>query len=181
MKKMNFYKVMMMAVVALCSISLTSCGGDDDDDLTPPSVQTGDVTPSNTSFEYVVPCLTQGATRDQVKTYMAGSSWTLETNAAYLKYMNAPGTCEVEYTFFDDSGEVEGLIKARVKYKKYTEEYWLYLIQETQKRYNVTLTIDNRDANTGGAEGTATIDGKQVDISMMKYAGEMYVSFLLRG
>ena len=175
MKKDVFYSVLMMVVMVMATVSFTACGDDDGEEFTP-------VAPSKTiNYTYVEPYLVWGSLRTDVKAYMSTSGWNLDTDAAYLVYRNADRTIEQNYTFYANAtiNETEGLISAQVKYKNYTEEYWQWLVKETEKRYNVTFSIEETDATTGGDSVTAVINGKQVTIAVTKYAGEMYITFIL--
>ena len=84
MKKNVFYKVTMMALIAVFAISFIACGGDSDDGT--PQVPTG---PTG-STEYVEPCLDFGSSQSHVKEWMSGSNWELSehSNEAVLLYTN---------------------------------------------------------------------------------------------
>ena len=68
MKKNLFYTVMMMAVMAVVTISFTACGGGDDDPLTDNGKESAKT--------YMEPCLDWGCDVSHIKTYM-GSSMNL--------------------------------------------------------------------------------------------------------
>ena len=85
--------LLSMALFAITSVPLlTSCGGDDDDTSTNEETSKGYV-------DYVEPCFEWGATLEQVKNYMAGSSWQLTFDQYMLMYTNANGTCSISYMF----------------------------------------------------------------------------------
>jgi hypothetical protein len=56
------------AMALLCTPLLVSCGGDDDDSSTNQETSTS-------SVDNVEPCFEWGASLEQVKNYMTGSSW----------------------------------------------------------------------------------------------------------
>lgn len=183
MKKNDFYKVMMMAIVVLVSMTFTACGGDDDDDpITNPSVVTpggdngeqigGDTT---SSLEFVLPCLEWNASRTQVKEYMStATGWMLQTDANYLMYENNQGT-QLDYNF---GIEGEKLVQVRVAYKNTTEKDWQWLIQETQNIYNTTLHVEGTAGSEyAAAGGTVTINGVQVDVTLLKMGTGVYMSW----
>ena len=68
MKKNLFYTVMMMAVIAVVTISFTACGGGDDDPLNDNGKESAKT--------YMEPCLDWGCDVSHIKTYM-GSSMNL--------------------------------------------------------------------------------------------------------
>lgn len=177
MKSNILHKLLMVAMVAAVAITFTACGGDDAEESTPPLEPEKDNT-----YIYVEPYMVWGSLRTDVKAYMSTSGWNLDTDAAYLVYRNADRTIEQEYAFYANAtiNETEGLLSVRVKYKNYTEEYWQWFVKETEKRYGVTFTIEETDATTGGDSVTTVINGNQVTIAVMKYAGEMYIAFILK-
>ena len=168
MKTNILYKAFMLTMMTVVAMTFTACGGDsDDDDIIPPV---------KSNYIYVEPCLEWGSLRTDVKSYMAGSEWKLSTDAAYLLYVNTDRTIEQLYTFSERTSE---LVSARVEYKKYTEEYWQWLVKETEKRYGVTFSIEETDATTGGDTVPAVIGGKQVKLTVMKLDGYMFVKYSL--
>lgn len=168
MKTNILYKIMMLAMMAVVTMTFAACGGDSDDEITPPTKPNG--------YTYVEPCLEWGKTKTDVKSYMTGTEWKLSTDAAYLLYVNTDRTIEQLYTFSEDTSE---LVSARVEYKKYSEEYWQWLVKETEKRYGVTFSIEETDATTGGDTVPAVIGGKQVKLTVMKLDGYMFVKYSL--
>ena len=81
--------LLSMALFAITNVPLlTSCGGDDDDTTTSQEESKG-------MPDYVEPCFNWGATLEQVKSYMAGSSWQLTFDQYMLMYTNANGTCSI--------------------------------------------------------------------------------------
>ena len=168
MKTNILYKVMMLAMMAVVVMTFTACGGDSDDDIAPPV---------KSNYTYVEPYLEWGKTNTDVKSYMSGTGWNLVTDANYLVYRNTDRTIEQLYTFSEDTSE---LVSARVEYKKYTEDYWQWLIKETEKRYGITLSVEEKDATTGGCTVPAVIGGKQIKLTVMKLDGYMFVKYSLK-
>lgn len=169
MKTNILYKVMMLAMMAVVVMTFTACGGDDDEEIAPPVKPNG--------YTYVEPYLKWGSLKTDVKTSMTSSGWNLVTDANYLVYRSADRTIEQLYTFSEGTSE---LISVRVEYKKYTEDYWQWLVKETEKRYGVTFTIEETDATTGGDTVPAVIGGKQMKLTVMKLDGYMFVKYSLK-
>ncbi len=145
------------AMALLCTPLLVSCGGDDDDSSTNQETSTS-------SVDYVEPCFEWGATLEQVKNYMAGSSWQLTFDQYMLMYTNAKGTCSISYMF---RGSTPGLYYDMVQYVGYSENKLSDIVAESEKRYKTTLT--KRQEKVEGKtytqySGNATINGKYVGI-----------------
>ena len=80
---------------------------------------------------------TGGATLEQVKSYMAGSSWQLTYDQYMLMYTNTNGTCSISYMF---RGSTPGPYYDMVQYVGYSESKLSDIVAETEKRYKTTLT-----------------------------------------
>lgn len=150
--------LLSMALFAITSVPLlTSCGGDDDDTSTNEETSKGYV-------DYVEPCFEWGATLEQVKNYMAGSSWQLTFDQNMLMYTNAKGTCSISYMF---RGSTPGLYYDMVQYVGYSESKLSDIVSETEKRYKTTLTKQQEKVEGKTYTqylGNATINGKYVGI-----------------
>ena len=150
--------LLSMALFAITSVPLlTSCGGDDDDTTTSQEESKG-------MPDYVEPCFNWGATLEQVKSYMAGSSWQLTYDQYTLMYTNTNGTCSISYMF---RGSTPGLYYDMVQYVGYSENKLSDIVAESEKRYKTTLT--KRQEKVEGKtytqySGNATINGKYVGI-----------------
>lgn len=183
MKYDKISKWLLMAVVMMTTVSLTACGGDDDDEIfnEPPEK------PITTEYQYIEPCLDWGLLRTDVKAVMAKGGWSLVTDATYLEYSDITQTTaetwRIYYAFFGGTVQEgqEGLQYVRVTYHKYTEDFWKWLVKETERRYNVTLTMDTEYSNEtmGGGDGETVINGQPVHVSMMYSTGAVAVSFIL--
>ena len=163
MKKNVFYHVMMLAMIAVVSMTFTACGGDSDDDGTP-QVPTG---PTG-STEYVEPCLDFGCSPNHVKEWMAGYSWELSeySNDYTLIYMNSQGTIALDYMFLNSK-----MHTVAATYVVSGESVALAFKSEIEKRYGVTMTkeTDPSDVNQYVYHCTPTINQRSVAI-MMTYA-----------
>ena len=163
MKKNVFYKVTMMALIAVFAISFIACGGDSDDDGTP-QVPTG---PTG-STEYVEPCLDFGSSQSHVKEYMSGSNWELSehSNEYTLLYMNSQGTIALDYMFLNSK-----MHTVAATYAVSGESVALAFKSEIEKRYGVTMTkeTDPSDVSQYVYHCTPTINQRSVAI-MMTYA-----------
>ena len=163
MKKNVFYKVMMMAMIAVVSMIFTACGGDSDDDGTP-QVPTG---PTG-STEYVDPCLDFGSSVAHVKEWMSGSNWELSehSNEGVLLYTNIQTMTVLNYIFIESK-----LHMVTVAYTGSGESKVLAFKAEIEKRYGISMTkeTDPSDASQYSYYGTATIGGKKVVIMLNHY------------
>ena len=145
------------AMALLCTPLLVSCGSDDDDSSTNQETSTS-------SVDYVEPCFEWGATLEQVKNYMAGSSWQLTFDQYMLMYTNAKGTCSISYMF---RGSTPGLYYDMVQYVGYSESKLGDIVAETEKRYKATLTKQQEKVEGKTYtqySGNATINGRNVGI-----------------
>ena len=161
MKKNVFYKVMMMAFVAVFGISFTACGGDSDDDQNSGGGTTG-------STEYVDSCLDFGSSQSHVKEWMSGSNWELSehSNEAVLLYTNIQTMTVLNYIFIESK-----LHMVTVAYTGSGESKVLAFKAEIEKRYGISMTkeTDPSDASQYSYYGTATIGGKKVVIMLNHY------------
>lgn len=157
----------------LCTPLLVSCGGDDDE------TSTYQGTNSN-SVEFVEPCFEWGATMEQVKNYMSGSSWQLTFDQHMLMYTNDKGTCSISYMF---RGSTPGLYYSMVQYIGYSESKLGGIVAETERRYKTSLT--KQQENVDGriytqSSGNATINGKYVGIIITSdYSTQITVIFAI--
>ena len=143
MKKSILYKVMTVALIAVVSMTFTACGGDSDDGLktAPGDNGQGGVTSSN--IEYIVPCLQWGITKDQIKQYMAGNVWTLQTDAdSKLLYEKQNGT-KIEYTIATGNSwnPRVGLDSSKVIYNNTTVKDWQWLRGKKKKKKEWTMDL----------------------------------------
>lgn len=181
MKKSILYKVMTVALIAVVSMTFTACGGDSDDGLktAPGDNEQGGVTSSN--IEYIVPCLQWGITKDQIKQYMAGNVWTLQTDAdSKLLYEKQNGT-KIEYTIATGNSwnPRVGLDSSKVIYRNTTVKDWQWLVDKTQKQYDVTMDSFEKDGHYS-AEVTFNLNGNEVEIIMVYYpTGELQMKWML--
>ena len=177
MEKSILHKVMMMALIAVVSMALTACGGDSDD--TPGDNGQGGTATS--SMDFIIPCLQWGITKEQVKQYMAGDVWTLQTDAdSKLLYEKQNGTL-IEYTIATGNSWNPriGLDSSKVIYKNTTIKDWQWLVDKIQKQYNVIMEIYEKEGYNA-AEVTFNLDGKEVMIVMLRYStGEIATKWML--
>jgi len=170
MKKNVFYHVMMLAMIAVVSMTFTACGGDSDDDGTP-QVPTG---PTG-STEYFDPCLDFGSYQNHVKEYMAGSNWELSehSNEAVLLYTDSQTMTVLNYIFIES--------KLHMVTVAYTggESKALGFKAEIEKRYGITMKkVTNSENGTEYIyEALATIGGKQVVITLSYYKGGVSIVY----
>lgn len=170
------HRIIGLAIVAMALSGtplLVACGGDDNEETTSQEESKG-------MANYVEPCFNWGATLDQVKNYMVGSSWQLTFEQYMLMYTNTNGTCSISYMF---RGSTPGLYYSMVQYMGYSEKKLNDLISETEKRYNVTLVKQQEKVESGTYtqySGNTTINSKSVAIVITSdYTSEITVIFAI--
>lgn len=145
-----------IALLAITCIPLFSSCGDDDEETTTEE--------SRETVEYVEPCFEWGATLEQVKAYMSGSSWQLKSDQYMLMYVNNKETCMLSYMF---RGSTPGLYYDMVQYIGYSESKFNGLLAETEKRFKTSLT-KQQETVEGSVytqySGYATINGRNIGI-----------------
>jgi len=147
---------MSMVLLAITCVSLLSSCGDDEEETT--------IEDNKWTTEYVEPCFEWGATLEQVKTYMSGSSWQLKSDQYMLMYVNNKETCTLSYLF---RGSKPGLYYDMVQYIGYSESKLNGLIAETEKRFKTSL--NKQQEKVDGSvytqySGYTTINGRNVGI-----------------
>ena len=149
--KKYFVSILMSMVAAMCVITITACGGDDDDDL--PGQELGTVA-------FYEPCLEFGSSQEHVKDYMSGGAWQLveESNEYVLMYTNSSTTTTVSYSFI---GTGKGLTMSTVTYITYNAQS---IVSEIERRYKVTLKKDTTNKAETVYAGQATIGGRTIAI-----------------
>ena len=160
-------------------LSSTADGGDDDD--TTGVVPGGGSTPTTGNMEFVVPCLSWTWTKEQVKEYMAGDVWTLQTDAAYELMYEKQNGIKIVYTFGsgDSWNPHTGLDAAGVTYKNTKVDDFQWLVDKTQKQYNVKMDV-YEDKGYNAAEVTFNLDGKDIQIIISRNpTGEMLMKWML--
>ena len=172
MKQNVFYKVMMMVLMTVVTMTFVACGGDSGDDGMPqkPTGQAGNT-------EYVEPCLDFGSSVSHVKEYMNGSYWTLENNSsdAVLLYSNSNTSVVLNYMFVYTK-----LRMVTATYSGGGENKALAFKSEIEKRYGVTMVKETNPSD--GSECiyhcTATINQRSVVIAVNCY--EQVINILYR-
>lgn len=154
MKKNFFYTVMMMAVMAVVTISFTACGGDDSDDPLENTSQSGTGT---TNKE---PCLDWGCDASHIKTYM-GSSMNLTQEeshgTAVLSYATADYKYVINYLL------APTLVQVYVYHYDKGYDYFMKLISQYETRYQAKF--EKYESEQYEAYGTnCTINGKYCGI-----------------
>lgn len=174
MKKLFLRFVFLSLAAALVPV-LTACGGDDDETV----VANG----TSTISDYVEPCFQWGASLEQVKSYMNGSSWQLLYDQYLLNYTDASEKHAITYMFRGVGDSTPGLYFCHVQYIGYTQERFNGIVAETEKRYNTKLARQEEKSEAGtviGYTGYATINAKNIGIMVMSdYANEIDVTFAI--
>ena len=145
MKKNVLYKIMMMVLVAIMTMSFTACGGDDAENSNPNSINE-DGTPEQAStnkIRYFVPYTDWNGTKQQIMDWMKDAPWlVLDEHYGTEKHLtynldfaeNRYYDMQVFYTF--ENGE---FVNVGVWYNIKSEEEGLYLVKETEKTYGIKL------------------------------------------
>ena len=143
---------MMVALMGCMCTIFTACGGDDDDDL-PGQEVPGTVT-------YYEPCFDWGSNTDHVKAYMSGWELVEGSNDYALLYTNNKNTTTVTYSFL---GGNRGLNMVAVNYITGNVNY---IKSEIERRYNMTLTKDDKNSNKGETaySGNGVIGGRTITV-----------------
>ena len=172
MKKNAFYKVMMMVLMTVVSMTLTACGGDSGDEITPqkPTGQTGNT-------EYVEPCLDFGSNVTHVKNYMSGAKWTLDNNSSesVLLYSNSNATVVLNYMFVNAK-----LRMVTATYSGGGKSRALSFKSEIEKRYSVTMTDESVPADNALAIYRCTATVNQRDVTIVISCYEQVLNILYR-
>lgn len=165
MKKKNLANLLMMALAVLCSISLTACGGDDDDTPGRGSGSSGSTT------EYVEPYLNWDATADQVRADMANDGWQLLSEAnnilqyTHNRYPGVVVTLGVLYS--------QRLTTSQVAFQNVPASFLSTVVNEVKTRYNVTW---EEAGNSYYGKGIA--NGKAISVSIIHSTGTVIVQFI---
>lgn len=174
MKKL-FWRFALVSLTVVVTPVLTACGGDDD--------ETAVDNKTSTISDYVEPCFQWGASMEQVKSYMNGSSWRLLYDQYLLNYVDASEKHAITYMFRSVGDSTPGLYFCHVQYMGYTQERFSGIVAETEKRYKTKLTRKEEKTDGGtaiGYTGYATINAKNIGIMIMSdYAGEIDVTFAI--
>ncbi len=176
MKKAIFTQVLMMAIMAVVSMTmLTACGGDDADSG---GKESGGGT--STTFKYIVPYTQWNASSTKVASDMESIGWYKESESE--KYS---GIFSVTYSAPDESAASvftfsgDKLQSTILAYNGYTEKNFQTLLSETKKTYGVTLELS--EASTSEETlftGRATINGRTsyIGVGCLKVGSlQMYV------
>ena len=168
MKKLFFVFCLMASVSMLC----VSCGGSDGDDDRYTECET------DYDAEFFDPCISWGATVEQVKSYMAAySDWELQStsNGYALIYINEKTGVMVMYMF---NMSFEGLYSASVTYP-YNANNWTKLYAHTTSKYGVTL--EDWSTTEDKVYGcNTTVNGKYVGIALKTTTSQNTMTFLIQ-
>jgi len=160
--------------------SITNEDGSGDDDTI--GVVPGDGSTSTTSnVDFTIPCLNWTWTKEQVKEYMSGETWTLQTESAYELMFDRKDGTKIYYSFGsgDHWNTHTGLESGRVVYKNTKVSDFQWLVNKTQQQYNVKMTTEENEGYHG-ADVTFNLDGTDVEIVMMRYpTGEIHMKWML--
>jgi len=166
MKKTICTKVMMMAMMAVVSMTmLTACGGDDD----VAGTDSKNSSSSSASFNYIVPYTPWSATNSQVRSQMESDGWKLEdgdggdsmSSGLVFSSPTENAVCVFIFTY----GK---LYSVTLIYVGYSDKNFQYLISETERVYGTSLTKDETELpNMPTYSGNATINGKNCSINIL--------------
>ena len=167
MRKNFFYTVMMMAVMAVVTISFTACGGGDDDPLNDNGKET--------SKTYMEPCLNWEYDVNQVKSYMGSSmNLTSEQNKDFLTtlaYTTSDFKYVITYIFTPKLNQVY------VYHYDKSRDYFTKLISQYETRYNTKFEYKN-DNQFEVYGANCNINGKYCGI-ILEYEAKTNTIFVL--
>ncbi len=176
MKKSIFTRVMMLAMMAVVSMTmLTACGGDDADS----GGKEGGGTSS--TFKYIVPYTQWGASSEKVAADMASIGWYKESETekyggVFTVSYSAPDE-SAGYLFVFGDNKLEDTFLA---YNGYTEADFKALFNETEKVYGVKLEYHEASGTDADVyTGKATVNGRYSTVAVGNYKVknlQMYVS-----
>lgn len=125
MRKNFFYTVMMMAVMAVVTISFTACGGGDDDPLTDNGKETAKT--------YMEPCLDWGCDVSHIKTYMGSSMNLIDEQINEQISVLAYSTSDSKYVI--TYGLMPKLFRVSVYHYDKSRDYFQKLMSQYETRY----------------------------------------------
>ena len=155
MKKNLFYNVMMMAVMAVVTISFTACGGSDDDPLSDNGKESAKT--------YMEPCLDWGCDVSHIKTYMGNSmnlvNEQINEQISVLAYSTSDSKYVITYALMSK------LFQVYVYYYDKNRDYFTKLISQYESRYQTKFEkMDDENYETYGTN--CTINGKYCGVGM---------------
>ena len=158
MRKNLFYTVMMMAVMAVVTISFTACGGGDDDPLTDNNQNKQD--PDDISV-YIWPCMQWGCSLSDIKTYMASSSMVItEEREGILIYQTTDRKYVIGYGLDNNS-----YINFQAVFTGYSQKKMNNIKDKFKKDYGLSFE-DNGYGEVWRAVGT--INGKNCEVKIWR-------------
>ena len=161
MKKNVFYQVMMMALVAVFTISFTACGGDDTTDgaYTPPVVPGGPATGSGT--EWVDLYMNWNVPMNQLKADVTGQGWTITSEINTTQTYASDSHPNIVLTYGSD---FNGYFRtAQAVYNNSSEDFYNKCIEKVKTAYSAT-TVKTGNTMTGLAEN---LNGWDVSIKVI--------------
>ena len=193
MKKLFFDKiasVVMVAMMAAMCVTLTACGGSDDDPLDNPNPSSqggggsstgGGNTDNVTTVRYFVPCMEWGYTHQQVADWMQKVDWLMLD----IKDGNVPGASyrtdfgwtgrrvEIDYIYEDGADKLKSVVEW---YYLKSEAEALYVVSETEKAFGVKMVLEQalKDNTSMAVYKAESGSGKDIKIHYNK-SFECYV------
>ena len=169
MRKNLFYTVMMMAVMAVVTISFTACGGGDDDPLNDNGKESAKT--------YMEPCLDWGCDVSHIKTYMGSSMNLIDEQINEQISVLAYSTSDSKYVI--TYGLTPKLFRVSVYHYDKSRDYFQKLMSQYETRYQAKFEKSNKEEiDEYGAN--CTINGKYCGI-MMQYEPKTNTIFVLFG
>lgn len=163
MKKYMISQVLLMAVMAVFTISFTSCGGDDASD----GIQTPPVVPGNNGelgvgkvVEWVDLYMNWDASLDQVKATVVGQGWKLVSEANKIQTYTSTSHPNVVLNY--GAAFTTTLGTAQAIYSNSSEDFYRDCIDKIQTKYSAQV---NQNGNTTTATA-ANINGWKVSINI---------------
>lgn len=154
---MSKIKFLMMAIIAIVSMTFTACGGDDDD-------TSGGKPDDNSSWTLYEPFTTLNASPEEVKAYMADKlpQFKMEepfgnSNGYSLIYTNEKEDVSIYYSIV-----LNKLSSVICQYENYSKAKYEFFWSELKKRYALEVMAEQGEAKM--CKGV--INGKQYLISI---------------
>lgn len=178
MKKNMLYKVMMMVLMAVVTMTFAACGGDDADDNNPNPANNETNTPTaNGEFKFIVPYTEWNATPDQVKETMTKIDFTLyNEESGIYQFINSNETMMFAYVYVGSK-----IRSVQVHYYYASEKDWQTLLTNVKNTYGVVLNRedDGDDDNNILMTGFATVNSRECLFMVYKITYDGYTQMIM--
>lgn len=167
--KILFKSVLMMVAMAAVCVTLSSCGGDDDENLPGGGTDVG--------VEWFEPCFLWGASKDDVKDWMSSKPYSLDIDDAtgnLLYYIGNNRASTVSYMF---NGNASGMCYVCVTYGN-VSKILEWALSQVENRYGVKMNKEVDETVGSVYTGTASIGGRTIGIIVTYENTSRYISVI---